>query len=93
VQSSYTFKAQIYTADVHGAGFDGDVYIKPSTWGADGDELKLPLGGKALEKGSVVECSFTIPEISTVTKMDVRIVSPVDRQITKLALLLQNEFS
>ena len=63
--------------DVDGAAFDGDVYITPSNWWSTGnDEIKLDLGQvKSLDRGSVIESTFKVKDISWISTLAVRIVS------------------
>jgi len=70
-QSSYTFKATLYTSG--GDDFDGDLYLTPGNWWSTGSEFKAE-GITVMESGSK-EFTFKLSDTSFISTLGVRIVS------------------
>lgn len=72
-QSSYTFKATVYSSSSGDGDFDGDLFLTPSNWWTEGSEFKAE--GIVVQEDKSKEFTFKLSDISYITKLGVRIVS------------------
>ena len=67
-----TYRIQVYTGDVDGAGTDANVFLTIYGWSGSSDEVQLDTAGDDFERNSVGTYSFDLKELGDLRMVHVR---------------------